>query len=316
MINFVIRRIVLMLATLLCVSILVFLLAQLLPGDIGRAILGRFASSSQVHQLDAQLGMYKPMPERYLDWIGGFLTGHWGDSLLLDVPILPLVFARLWNSVQLGAVAMVIIFPLSVFMGVLAGLRENGFVDKSISTLGLGLTALPEFVSGIILLVLFGVTLRVFPVTAQAPPGSSIPEHIYYLILPAIPLMFVLFGYLAKHARDGTREVVESNYYRTAVLKGLPRHRLIYRHVLPNALLPTITVMAVQVGYLIGGLVVIESLFNYPGIGLLLLNSAVGKDLPVLMDTTVVLGAIIVLSNALADISYSLLNPRIRLAVR
>jgi peptide/nickel transport system permease protein len=281
---------------------------------VGRTILGPYATPEQVAALNHELGVDRPLPIRYLDWIGGFLTGDWGDSYLLSTPTFDLIMERLWNSMKLGLTASVIIIPISILMGVLAGLREGGLIDRFVSIVGLSLTAIPEFVSGVILLVLFAVQLRWLPVSAQAPPGSPFWEQIKYFLLPAMPLMFVLFGYIARMARAGTLDVVESQYYRTAVLKGLPRWQVIWRHVLRNSLPPTVTVVALQTGFLVGGLVVIETLFNYPGLGKLLLDSAVGHDVIVLEAGAMTTGVIIMALNLFADLSYGLLNPRIRLA--
>jgi peptide/nickel transport system permease protein len=314
MARFILRRMALMLLTLFIVSVLVFTLAEVLPGDVGRTILGPYATPEQVAALNHELGVDRPLPVRYLDWITDFVTGDWGESYLLDTSTFDLIMERLWNSMKLGLTASVIIIPISILMGVLAGLREGGFIDRFVSIVGLSLTAIPEFVSGVILLVLFAVQLQWLPVSAQAPPGSPFWEQIRYFLLPAMPLMFVLFGYIARMARAGTLDVVESQYYRTAVLKGLPRWQVIGRHVLRNSLPPTVTVVALQTGFLVGGLVVIETLFNYPGLGKLLLDSAIGHDVIVLEAGAMTTGVIIMVLNLFADLSYGLLNPRIRLA--
>jgi peptide/nickel transport system permease protein len=312
--RFVLRRLALMLITLFVVSLLVFVLSHVLPGDLGRAILGPYASNVQVAALDHRLGYDRPLLVQYGSWISGFLRGRWGYSFVQGTAVAPLVLARLWASIQIGIVAIVVIIPVSIVVGVAMGLREGGLLDQVASVAGLSLIAIPEFVSGIILLVVFGVGLGWFPVTASSPAGAGVIVRVHHLLLPAIPLMFVLFGYIARMARAGTIEVVGSAYYRTAVLKGLPRWRIITRHVLRNALPPTITVTAVQAAGLVSGLVVIETLFNYPGIGQLLLNSAVDHDVPVLEAATFLIGLIIMVANLLADISYAFLDPRVRLA--
>jgi peptide/nickel transport system permease protein len=186
-------------------------------------------------------------------------------------------------------------------------------VDRSISVVGLSLTTVPEFVSGIVLIVALGIGLKVLPVTADAPPGSSFLTQLRYLILPAIPLVLILFGYIARMARAGTIEALDSDYVRTATLKGLPRSVVIRRHVLRNSLLPTITVIATQTGYLIGGLVVVETLFNYPGLGRLIYTAATDKDFPMLAAGTMVIGIVYLVATLIADVLYTLLNPRIRL---
>ncbi len=308
----IVRRLLFILPTLWLVSVLIFSLAEIVPGDVGRTILGPYARPAQVSALDHQLGADRPIVVRYAHWVGGFIVGRWGDSIVLDVPIRPLVFQRLWNSIQLALVALVIIIPLSIALGVLAALKRDGPLDRSINVVGLSLTAIPEFVSGVILLVTFAVALHWFPVTAAVPPGSGIMTRLHALILPSFPLMFVLFGYISRMARAGTAEVLESAYVRTAVLKGLPRRRVILRHVLRNALLPTVTVIGAQIGWLVGGLVVIETLFNYAGIGKLMIDSAIGHDVPVLESTVLLVAAIYMLSNLTADVIVALLNPRVR----
>ena len=301
------RRLLFMVPTLFVVSFLVFLMAEVVPGDVGRSILGPYASPTQVAALDHKLGVDKPFVERYASWVGDFLIGRWGESPILQQPVLTLTLQRLANSLLLAAIALVIIVPTSVVLGVLAALRSD-------SVASLSLTVIPEFVSGVVLLVLLAVEFHVFPVTAQPPPGSGLLTRIYYLILPAIPLMFVEMGYIARMARAGTLEVLELPYTRTAVLKGLPPRWIITRHVLRNALLPTVTVIGNQIGWLVGGLVVVETLFNYPGIGKLMVDAATLHDVKVLEATVLVVAVIFMLSNLTADVIVALLNPRVRLA--
>ncbi len=290
---------------------MVFAVAEVLPGDVGRTILGPFATNEQVERLNRELGLERPLVVRYAGWLGDFVRGEWGDSFLLNTPVRPLVVERAVNSVLLGAFALAFIVPVSIGLGVLAALYRDGFIDRAISVTGLSLIALPEFVVGVIVLVIFAVELGWFPVSSQVPSANPV-DVVRQFFLPSIPLMLVLFGYIARMARAGTVEALASDYVRTAVLKGLSRWALIWRHVLRNALLPTISVVSVQVGYLFGGLVVVETLFNYPGIGKLLLDSAVGHDLPVLEATVLVVALLYMLSNLVADSLYAVLNPRIR----
>jgi peptide/nickel transport system permease protein len=287
--------------------------AEVLPGDVGRTILGPYASNEQVERLNHELGNDRPLLVRYGEWIGGFVTGDWGESQLLNTPVRPLVSERLKNSLILGGFALLLIVPLSIGLGVLAALHYGKFLDRLISVTGLSLIALPEFVAGVILLVVFAVKLGWFPVSSNVPSANPV-DVFQQLLLPSIPLMLVLFGYISRMARAGTVESLHSNYVRTAILKGLPRRQVIARHVLRNALLPTISVVSVQVGYLVGGLVVIETLFSYPGIGKLVLDSAVGHDLPVLEATVLTVAVLYMVSNLVADVLYAVLNPRIRLA--
>ena len=309
--RFLLRRLWLSAITLLLVSIVLFAVAEVLPGDVGRTILGPFATNEQVAQLNRELGLDRPLPVRYVEWLGGFISGDWGQSPLLNTPVRPLVVERMINSLMLATFALALVVPVSIGLGVLAALHRVGPIDRVISVTGLSLIALPEFVAGVVVLVVFAVQLGWFPVSSEVPSANPV-DVIRQFLLPSIPLVLVLFGYIARMARAGTVEALDSNYVRTAVLKGLPRRTLIWRHVLRNALLPTISVVSVQVGYLFGGLVVTETLFNYPGIGKLLLDSAVGHDLPVLEATVLVIAVLYMLSNLVADSLYAVLNPRIR----
>jgi peptide/nickel transport system permease protein len=307
------RRLLLMVPTLILASILIFALAEVLPGDVGRSILGPYATQEQVSILNEQLGADKPLYERYLTWAGNFVTGDWGESLLLKVPVLPTVMKALGNSLVLAAFALIIIVPTSILLGVWAGLRRDSVLDRTITISTLSMTVIPEFVSGVILLYVFAVWLKWLPVTAMPPDGSPFYERLYYLILPAIPLMFLELGYIARMARVGTVQVLGMPYIRTAVLKGLPRRRVVFGHLLRNAMVPTVTVIGSQVGWLIGGLVVIETLFVYPGIGKLMVDAAQTHDIPMLEAAVLMVAIIYMVSNLVADIVVALLNPRIRM---
>jgi len=309
---FLLRRLGLMVLTLWIVSLIVFFAGQVLPGDPGRAILGNLASVQSVQILDHQLGVDRPLLVRYFTWIGGLLHGNMGTSYEFRSAVEPFVRAALINSLKLAALAFVIVVPLSILGGVVAALHAGRWADRLISVTGLTLASLPEFVPGIVLIVVFGVELKWLPVTASAGQGASIGSQFQHLILPAIPLVFVLFGYIARMARAGTIEALASDYTRTAVLKGLPRWVVIRRHVLRNSLLPTITVIATQTGYLIGGLVVIEYLFNYQGIGGLIYKAAIQKDFPMLEAGVLTIGVVYVLATLCADLLLMALNPRLR----
>lgn len=313
LIRFLIRRLASAVITLLCVSVILFAVAQVLPGDVGRAVLGPYATEQQVRALDHQLGVDRPLAVRYATWLAGFVRGEWGKSYLLNRPVLTVAFDRLGNSLILGGFALSLIVPVSVGLGVVAALHYGRWLDRVISVIGLSLIALPEFVTGIIVLAIFAVALGWLPVSSRVPTANPI-DWFRQLLLPSIPLMFVLFGYISRMARAGTVESLRSNYVRTAILKGLPRRTVIWTHVLRNALLPTVTVISVQTGYLVGGLVVTETLFNYPGIGKLVLDSAVGHDLPMLQATVLLTALMYMVLALIADVLYTWLNPRIRVA--
>ena len=289
-----------------------FAAGQLLPGDVARKVLGPLADARAVEALNHQLGVDRPLLVQYWSWISGFVTADMGKSFIYRAPVAEFIGPALLNSVKLGAVAFVLVVPIGIAGGVLAALNAGRFVDRAIILTGLSATVVPEFVSGIVLILIFGIWLRWFPITATAPPDAGPLTQLYYLILPSIPLFLVLFGYIARMARAGTIDALEADYTRTAVLKGLPWRTVVWRHVLRNALLPTITVVATQSGYLIGGLVVIEVLFHYQGIGGLIYNAARSKDFPMLEAGVLIVGIIYVGATLIADLLYSALNPRIR----
>jgi peptide/nickel transport system permease protein len=313
MATFLLRRLGLMVLTLWLLTLIVFFGGQVLPGDPARATLGPLAAPSAVQALDHQLGVDRPLLTRYLSWIGGLLHGDMGTSYTFRTAVEPFIRAALINSVKLAGLAFVIVVPLGIIGGVIAALYAGRGTDRAISVTGLSLSSVPEFVSGIVLIVIFGVELKWLPVTASAGAGASALNQFRHLILPAIPLVLVLFGYIARMARAGTIEALNSNYTRTATLKGLPETTVIRRHVLRNSLLPTITVIATQTGYLIGGLVVVETLFNYQGLGNLIYKAAVAKDFPMFEAGILVIGVVYVVATLIADLLLTWLNPRLRI---
>jgi peptide/nickel transport system permease protein len=310
---YLLKRLGLALVTLWLLSVIVFFAGQVLPGDPGRAILGHLASPGAVAVLDHQLGVDRPLVVQYWSWISGLVHGNLGKSTQYTAPVMPFVRAALVNSLKLAALAFIVVVPLGILGGVVAALNAGRAADRVISVAGLSATTVPEFVSGIVLLTIFAVTLKVLPVSASAGAGASAPSQLDHLILPAIPLVLILFGYIARMARAGTIEALESDYARTATLKGLKRSVVIRRHILRNSLLPTITVIATQTGYLIGGLVIVETLFNYQGIGKLIVSAATAKDFPMLEAGIITIGVVYMLATLIADVLYTILNPRLRL---
>jgi peptide/nickel transport system permease protein len=312
--RFLLKRLGLATITLFLLTVIVFFGSQVLPGDVARRILGPFADQRAVDALNHQLGTDRPLLTQYWDWVSNFFRGDLGTSLSYHVPVSDLIGSALVHSLKLAAFAFVLVVPLAVLGGVVAALKRDRATDRIITLGGLSLTVVPEFVTGIMLILIFGLWLDVLPVSANAPDGSTVLTQIRYLVLPALTLVILLFGYIARITRAGTIESLDADYTRTAVLKGLPRRTVIRRHVLRNSLLPTIAVVATQTGYLIGGLVVIETLFNYPGMGRLIFTAANQKDFPLLASAVLIVGIGFLLATLLADIAYSVLNPRIRYA--
>jgi peptide/nickel transport system permease protein len=313
MIGFLAKRAGLSLVTLWLLSVIVFAGAQVLPGNLGRAMLGPFADQRAVDQLNHEMGTDRPLLVQYGDWIAGFLTGDLGQSYAYRAPVEEFLLPALANSAKLALVAFLLVVPLGILGGIVAALKVNRPLDRAIMVFGLSATIVPEFVSGIVLILVFGVWLQWLPLSATWPTGADFGTQLYHLLLPSIPLVLILFGYIARMARAGMVEALDADYTRTAVLKGLSRRTVIWRHVLRNALLPTISVIATQTAYLIGGLVVIEVLFHYQGIGSLIYTAANKKDFPTLQAGVLVVGIVFALASLAADLLYALLNPRIRL---
>lgn len=312
LVRFFARRLGLSLLTLWLLSIVVFLGCQVLPGDPARAILGPLADPRAVASLNQRLGADRPPVVIYMSWIGGILTGDLGQSYAYRSPVAPFIATALVNSLKLAGTVFAIVVPLALAAGVMAALNAGRAIDRIVSLASLSLTVIPEFVSSIALILLFAVLLRWLPLSATWPVGSGPLVQIQHLILPALPLVIVLFGYIARMTRAGTVEALSADYTRTAVLKGLPWRTVLGRHVLRNALMPTITVVAAQMGYALGGLVVVESLFRYQGIGGLVLGAARAKDFAMLQAGILTIGAFFVVTTLIADTLTSLLDPRLR----
>ena len=291
---------------------MIFFAAQVLPGDVSRRILGPFADQASVDALSRRLGTDRSLFAQYWDWISSFVTGDLGESIR-NRPVSDVLGNAIVASGKLALLAFLIVVPLAIVGGVVAAMNEGSFRDRLISVGGLSATAIPEFVWAVFFILIFALGLGLFPTTAQPPGGAGIFTQLEYLLLPALCLVCVLFGYIARMARAGTIEALEADYTRTAILKGMPRRTVIGRHVLRNSLLPTIAVVATQAGYLIGGLVIIEVIFNYQGLGQALFRAATGKDIPVLQSGVLLIGIVYLVATLIADMLYSVLNPRVRL---
>lgn len=324
MIRYVLRRLAFLLLTLLVTSLIIFAITQFLPGDVCRVILGREAGEAALQECHVRLGLDRPAPLQYLNWLGDIVQGDWGQSYSTQSDIRPLVFERLRNSLRLALVTMLIAVPLAVFLGVVAGLNADKPVDNIISVASLSVVGLPEFVTGLVLIQLFAFSfndilernfgIRPFHANSSVAPEATFLEVLPYLLLPALTATLVLLAYIARLTRAGVVEELKRPYVRTATLKGLPRRTVIFKHVLRNALLPTITVIAISFGWLISGLIVIENVYNYPGLGRLLLFAIDRRDLPMLQAITMVTVLGFALANLAADLLYAWLNPRIRLS--
>jgi peptide/nickel transport system permease protein len=313
MVRYLLRRLGFLLLTLLITSVIVFMITQFLPGDVARVILGREAGEAALAALREELGLDKPLPVQYGRWLVNFVSGDWGESFSTRSEIRPVVMERLGNSLRLAFVTLLMAAPLAVLLGVVAGLNEDKAADSLISIASLSVVGLPEFVTGVILIEILAFRLAWLPANSSIEVDATFREALPMLVLPALTATLVLLAYIARLTRAGVVEELKRPYVRTAVLKGLPRRTVVFKHVLRNALLPTITVIAISFGWLISGLIVIENVFNYPGLGRLLVFAIDRRDLPLLQAITMVTVLAFALANLAADLLYAWLNPRIRL---
>ncbi|PHX81239.1 MAG: peptide ABC transporter permease [Thermoleophilia bacterium] len=313
MLIFLIRRIGLAIVTLFLLTIIVFALSNVLPGDVGRQIMGPFAPQASVDELNKRLGTDQPLYTQYLKRMEGYAQLDLGESYKTREPVSKVIGTTFLNSAKLAFLALLITVPLGILGGIIAALKRGSLIDRCIVTLSLAGSSLPEFVTASFLVVIFGLQLDWFPVIASTGDVLSPAEQLYRLVLPILALVLVYFGYIARMARAGVITAMEAEYTRTAFLKGLPRGVVIRRHVLRNALLPTISVVATQTGYLFGGLLAVELIFNYNGLGRELVRAALTKDLPVLSAGVLLIGVVYMIATLLGDILISILNPRVRL---
>jgi peptide/nickel transport system permease protein len=309
---FVLRRLAFVVLTVLLSSVLVFVATQVLPGDVATMVLGREASEEAKENLRRELGLDKPLLEQYGDWLGGLVRGDWGTSISTGQDVRDVTLDRLRNSAMLAVVAFLMYVPLGICLGALAAWRRNSPLDHVLSAGSLAFIGLPEFVTAVFLIGIFSRWLGWLPSSSAIPPDAGFFTALPSLILPAMTVSLTSLAYVLRMTRTGTAEVLQTDYVRTARLKGLPPLTVASRHVLRNSLLPTITVIAAGVGWLVGGLIVTESVFGYPGLGRLVLFAVQRRDIPLIQATTMVIVIIFALANLVADIVYALLNPRIR----
>lgn len=306
------RRIVMSAVTLLLVSTFIFFILEILPGDVATRILGRDATPESLEVLREQLGLNQPALTRYLHWLGGLLTGDLGKSLVSSRSVSEVLAPRIFNTVALSAYAFMLYLPLTVVPAIVQALTRDRAPDHALSVVTLVLLSLPDFLLGTILLLAFVLWIPVLPAISLVDETSSFSEYIRAMTLPAATLAIVMAVYAVRMLRDNLIEVLDSDYVRMAELKGLSRRRALLRHALPNALVPTLNVTALNLAYLIGGVVVVEKVFSYPGFGTLLVDSLQLRDLPAIEATVMIAALVYVGANLVADIAAILLNPRLR----
>ena len=313
MVKLILRRLALSLLTLIMVSVIVFLGVEALPGDVCTAYLGRdTVLTNRLENCHRDFGLDRPAYERYLAWAGGALQGDLGISIKRNKPISEVVGIRLRNTLLLGAAASTIGIPIAILLGVVAGLWRDRVADLWISTTAIFAMTIPEFISATLLILVFSVLLGWLPGIVVTRPAAPIFEFLPDVILPIIALAFVMTAHILRMVRTCVIDVMASDYVQMATLKGVPYWQRVFRHVLPNALLPTINLVALTIAWLLGGTVVIEIVFNYPGLGRLIITSVYDRDLPLVQAVTLILAVLYVVFNLAADLLTLIANPRLR----
>lgn len=312
-VRWLVKRVLLSVFLLWLVSVLVFWATQGLPGDVATIIVGRGATPEQIAAVTERLNLDRPLPQQYIEWLAGFFTGGPGLSLTAGVPVLDMVGSSIRNSYLLVVLSMAITFPLSVFLGVFTAARRDRIADKAMLGISIALNALPEFVVGTLLVVFFATSvLHVLPAISLIPPNENPLAYIPELVLPVVTLCLLGVTYLYRLVRASVIDVLESEYIQMATLKGLSNRVILFKHALPNAVVPTLQATAIVFAYSLGGIVVIEYVFGYPGMGTALTQAVASKDLPVIQFLVMLIAASFVLLNLIADLLAVYLSPRAR----
>ena len=306
------RRLLIGVFILLIVSVLVFAGTEILPGDVATAILGQSATPELVALIRERLGLDDPVYLRYLHWLGGLVTGNLGTSLVNGADLGGEVGVRLFNTFFLALLTASVAVPLSIVLGLLSALKPNGALDRTISTVTLALISLPDFLTAIILVTLFAVTWKFFPAIVNIRSDDGITDIMHALVLPVATLVFAVLAHMVRMTRTVVLNVLTSPPIEMALLKGVPRWRILIVHALPNALAPIVNVIALNLAYLIAGIVVIETLFNVLGLGRFTVESVQNRDIPAVQVCAMIFCAVYVLLNLLADVISIIANPRLR----
>src|SRR3954471_13429401 len=312
MVGYVTRRLLLVIVVLIAVSLLVFAITAILPGNVAYLILGPFAAPDQVKALEIKLGLNDPILVQYWRWASHFVTGDFGQSMLMNRPIAPVLGEAIQRSVVLTLTSFVLIAVIGVSLGVAAALRHNRPLDHAVSIATYLGIAVPEFFWAIVVILVFAAWLGWVPSSGFEPLSAGFWVWAQHIIAPVMTLVFGHLAHVSRLTRSSMIEVMQSPYVTAARAKGLPERVVVIRHALRNALLPTITVLALDIGRLMGGIVVIETVFAYPGLGRLLVFSIQQRDIPMLQASIVTVAAIYALANLSADLLYAWLNPKIR----
>ena len=310
---YVLQRLASIVAVLVLISIIIFVAIHVLPGSAATLILGEYATPAALKTLEQEMGLDRPLVVQYGAWVRDVLTGRWGESLAMKQPVASVVALRLKNSVTLAVAALVIVACIAIPLGTVAALSRGSLLDLAIVTATYVGISVPEFVTGMaLLLILAGPSVGWFPTGGYAELSAGVLTWARHLVLPAVTLTIVLMAHVVRQTRSGLADVLSSPYIRTARLKGASERRVVMRHALRNGLVPTITVLALDLGYLMGGIVVVEEVFAYPGMGRLIIYAVQNRDVPLLQMCVLIIASVYTLANFGADLLYAWLDPRIR----
>lgn len=312
MLLYTLKRLAYVAVILAVMSVLIFWATQVMPGDVAQMIVGQFATDEQIRAVRAKLRLDDPIHVQYLRWAGGLLRGDLGLSLMMDRPIGPLIAEAIQRSAVLAGISIVLVAALGIWLGVHAAVRRGKPVDHAISIGSYFFISVPEFFWAIVVILLFAGYLGWFPATGYAPLSEGFWQWLKHIVLPVATLVSGLVAHVSRLTRSSMIETLQSQYVTAARAKGLPESLVIRRHALRNALVPTITVLAIDVGLLMGGIVVVETVFSYPGLGRLLIFAIEQKDIPMVQAGILSVTAVYAIANLVADLLYAFFNPRIR----
>lgn len=312
MIRYLAKRLISLVPILLGVTILVFLLVHMIPGDPAAAMLGTEATPEAVAALREEMGLNQPLLAQYLTWLGKMLKGDMGRSLHARAPVAELLVDKYAATAQLGLVATIISLAIAIPAGIVSAVRKNSFVDYLATIGSLFGVSMPNFALGIMLILVFSLHLRWLPASGYVPFFQAPLENLKYALLPAITLGTALAAVVARQTRSAMLEVLKEDYIRTARAKGLPERMVVYRHALQNSMIPIVTVVGLQIGRILGGVVITETIFAWPGIGKLVVDGIFARDFPVVQAVTLMMAFSFVVINLVVDLLYGYFDPRIR----
>ncbi|KAA9369993.1 MULTISPECIES: ABC transporter permease [Ochrobactrum] len=308
----ILKRVGLGALTLLLVSALIFAGTQILPGDVASAILGQNATPEALATLRESLGLNQPLLARYFSWLAGFVTGDLGTSLANQQPVADLLWPRFWNTMALAAFAAVVSVPIAILLGLITAVKRGGIFDRVINIVALFFVSLPEYFLGLLLILFLSIRFNILPSLADTYEGMTFLEWIQATALPALTLVLVTVAQMMRMTRTAVLSVMDQAYVETAYLKGLRTKRVVTKHALPNAAAPIVNVVAFNIAYLITGVVLVEAVFNYNGLGRFMVDAVSKRDLPLVQAAALVFGAAYVILNIIADVAAIALNPRLR----